>query len=133
MSKFKQDPTRVPRLALVMGAVLLMVGVAAGAFGAHALKASASPEMLAIWQTAVLYQLIHGLGILVTVALRTVYSSRLMAYAASFMGGGVLIFSGSLYMLVLTDLRWLGAITPIGGLSFIVAWALVAWSAWQAS
>ena len=117
------------RQQVVAGALFLLTGVAAGAFGAHALKSIVTPDRLAIWQTAVLYQLIHGLGLLIIAAMRPHYGSRCLAYAGWFLLAGVLIFSGSLYVLVLTDIRWLGAITPIGGASFMLGWALVAWSA----
>lgn len=119
------------RQLVVTGALLLLIAVGAGAFGAHALKRVVAPDMLAVWQTAVLYQLIHGMGILVIAALLPRYATPLMAYAGILMLIGVLIFSGSLYTLVLTDVRWLGAITPIGGVSFIAAWTLVAWAAWR--
>lgn len=117
------------RQQVVAGALFLLTGVAAGAFGAHALKHIVTPDMLAIWQTAVLYQLIHGVGLLVIAAMRPHYPSRFLTYAGLFLLAGILIFSGSLYALVLTDIRWLGAITPIGGVSFMLGWALVAWSA----
>ncbi len=119
------------RQLVVTGALLLLIAVGAGAFGAHALKRIVAPDMLAVWQTAVLYQLVHGLGILIIAALLPRYGTPLMAYAGILMLIGVLIFSGSLYTLVLTDVRWLGAITPIGGLSFMAAWVLVAWTAWR--
>lgn len=121
------------RLLVIIGALILMTGVGAGAFGAHALKRLLSPEMLAIWQTAVLYQLIHGLGLLAIAALSTRYNTPAMSYAGVFMLAGVLIFSGSLYVLVLSNIRWLGAITPIGGACFIVSWALLAWAAWRSA
>lgn len=117
------------RQLVLAGALFLLTGVAAGAFGAHALKRLVSPDMLAIWQTAVLYQLIHGLGLLITGVMRPHNPSRCLAYAGLFFLAGILIFSGSLYTLVLSDSRWLGAITPIGGVSFMLGWALVAWSA----
>lgn len=117
------------RQLVLAGALFLLTGVAAGAFGAHALKQMVSPDRLLVWQTAVLYQLIHGLGLLVIAAMRPHYPSRCLAYAGLFLLAGILIFSGSLYTLVLTDLSWLGAITPIGGVSFMLGWACVTWSA----
>ncbi|MBP6020270.1 MAG: DUF423 domain-containing protein [Burkholderiaceae bacterium] len=121
------------RLLVIIGALILLTGVGAGAFGAHALKRLVSPDMLAVWQTAVLYQLIHGLGLLAIAALRIRYNTPPMTYAGIFMLAGVLIFSGTLYTLVLTNIRWLGAITPIGGASLMVAWALLAWAAWRSA
>ncbi len=121
------------RLLVIIGALILLTGVGAGAFGAHALKRVLSPDMLAVWQTAVLYQLIHGLGLLAIAALSARYNTTPMHFAGLFMLAGVLIFSGSLYTLVLTNIRWLGAITPIGGACFILAWALLAWAAWRSA
>ena len=102
-----------------LGAGLLALGVIAGAFGAHALDVT--PERMEVWQTAARYHLVHGLGVCLVGLLRPVpvWSGRLFGF-------GILLFSGSLYALVLTDTPWLGAITPLGGLSFIVGWAIIA-------
>src|SRR3546814_11868829 len=83
-----------------------------------------TPDMLSVWQTAVLYQLIHGLGMLVIAALGSRFASPLLSLSGSVMFAGILIFSGSLYALVLTNTKWLGAITPIGGAAFLIAWAM---------
>ena len=91
----------------------MFVAVAAGAFGAHALKSRLSPEMLAVWETAVRYQVYHALALLLV---------RDRAAAACFAAGTVL-FSGSLYALSLTGLKKLGMITPVGGLLFLAGWA----------
>lgn len=101
------------------GAALLALGVVAGAFGAHALDLT--PERMDVWQTGARYHLVHGLGICLVGLLRPVpvWSGRLFA-------AGIALFSGSLYTLVLTDTPWLGAITPLGGLCFIVGWAIIA-------
>ncbi len=117
------------RTNVILASLLLMLGVATGAFGAHGLRAHVGPDMLAVWQTAVLYQLVHALGLLGIAALQPRLHQRLASAAASFLLVGVLIFSGSLYILVLSDLRVLGAITPIGGLSFMVGWLLLALAA----
>lgn len=119
------------RLLVIFAALTLMVGVGTGAFGAHALKRFLAPDMLAIWQTAVLYQMMHGLGMLLIALLSVRYGSSLLLYAGVVMFAGVLVFSGSLYALTLTGFKWLGAITPLGGLAFIVAWAMVALGAWR--
>ena len=111
------------------GALVLMIAVGTGAFGAHALRQITSPAMLSVWQTAVLYQLIHGLGLLAIAVLLPRFSSRLLPAAAWLMLIGVLLFSGSLYVLVLSGVHWLGAVTPIGGTAFIVSWLLVALAA----
>ena len=121
------------RQLVVVAALTLLVGVAAGAFGAHGLKRVISPDLLAVWQTAVLYQLIHGLGMLAIAALGARFGSPLLSLAGSFMFAGIVLFSGSLYILALSGTKWLGAITPIGGLAFIVAWAMVALTAYRAS
>jgi uncharacterized membrane protein YgdD (TMEM256/DUF423 family) len=119
------------RCLIAIGAVLMMAGVGAGAFGAHGLKRLIEPDMLAVWQTAVLYQLVHALGMLLAALLAAHYSISLFRHAGAVMLAGIVIFSGSLYVLVLSDIKWLGAITPIGGVAFIIAWAMVAVAAWR--
>ncbi len=101
------------------GAVLAGTGVALGAFGAHALKGSLSPENLTIFETGVRYQLYHGLALLALSA------SPPQRRAAGWLLGGTLVFSLSLYALALTGLKLLGAVTPIGGVLQLVGWALV--------
>jgi uncharacterized membrane protein YgdD (TMEM256/DUF423 family) len=121
------------RQLIIVAALTLLVGVAAGAFGAHALKRIVTPDMLAVWHTAVLYQLIHGLGLLMMASLGARFGSPLMGNATIVMFAGIILFSGSLYLLVFTGAKWLGAITPIGGLAFIAAWAMVALAAYRAN
>lgn len=98
-----------------------------GAFGAHGLKGVLSPDMLAVYQTGVSYQMWHALG-LCSIALLNGHTpeSRLIKWAGSLMIIGILLFSGSLYLLALLDLKWLGMITPVGGLCFLAAWLLLA-------
>lgn len=116
--------THPGQLWLLVGALYGFVGVALGAFGAHGLRARLSPEMLAIWKTAVEYQLYHALVLLVVgVWLRTVASATPLNVAGIGFTAGVLIFSGSLYALSLSGVRMLGAITPIGGLCLLLGWA----------
>lgn len=119
------------RTIVITASLTLLAAVAAGAFGAHALKKVLSADMLAVWHTAVLYQLAHGLGMLAIAALGARFGSPLLSSAAALMFAGIVLFSGSLYLLAGTGVRWLGAITPIGGLAFILAWALVALAAWR--
>ena len=108
------------------GAALAMLGVLLGAFGAHALKNSLSVEMLAIYQTGVQYQLIHALGIvLIALLAATQPTWKRLILAGWLMVAGVLLFSGSLYLLAATGVRVRRAITPLGGLCFIVAWGLL--------
>lgn len=113
-------------------ALLLMTGVAAGAFGAHALRQIVSPDYLAIWQTAVLYQLVHGLGLLGLSSLAARIGSGLLQVAAALMLAGTLLFSGSLYAITLSQASWLGPLTPLGGASLIISWALVAIAVFKA-
>jgi uncharacterized membrane protein YgdD (TMEM256/DUF423 family) len=104
----------------IVGAVLGFIAVAAGAFGAHGLKGVLTPERFETFEVAVRYQMYHALAILLAGLLGA-------PQAAWCFLAGVLIFSGSLYLLVLTDQRWLGAITPIGGLLFLAGWIALAW------
>jgi len=115
-----------PRSAIAAGALLLALGVGLGAFGAHALRSLVDASSLAVWHTAVLYQLLHGLGLLLTAALGSQLHPAWWARSAALMLAGVLIFSGSLYALVLSGVKWLGAITPIGGVAMILAWLALA-------
>jgi len=114
-----------------VGAVLGAIGVAAGAFGAHGLKARLGPEMLAVFETGVRYHLIHALALLAVAWAATRWSSLAVHAAGWLFVVGVLLFSGSLYALSLTGVRGLGAITPLGGVAFILGWLLLAWGAWR--
>ncbi|PLC51251.1 hypothetical protein CR159_03190 [Pollutimonas subterranea] len=119
------------RRLLILGALTLLTGVGAGAFGAHGLKSIISAHLITVWQTAVLYQLVHGLGMLLLASLGARFGSALMSKAGTLMFAGVVVFSGSLYVLALTGVTWLGAITPLGGLAFIAAWGMVALAAYR--
>ena len=120
------------RLALVLAAALLFVAVGLGAFGAHALKAKLAPDLMAVYQTAVQYHFWHALGLLaVGILLLHKSESGALAAAAWLLAAGIVLFSGSLYLLALTGARGLGAVTPIGGAAFLAAWAAVAWAAWR--
>src|SRR5262247_1682194 len=112
------------RTFLLIGAVLGFLGVAFGAFGAHALKARLSPELLAVFETGVRYQMYHAIAVLI-VAAAVGHSgrARLLMIAGWALITGIVFFSGSLYALALTGVGILGAITPIGGLLFLVGWA----------
>lgn len=111
---------------LLIGALDAALAVILGAFGAHGLKARVSEARLDVWHTACEYQFYHALGILLIVLLAAQFSSHLLP-AAWVLLAGTLIFSGSLYLLVLTDTAWLGAITPIGGMTLIAGWCILAW------
>ena len=104
-----------------MAGLVGAVGVALGAFGAHGLKDHISPELLEIYRTGVLYHLLHAVALL-AVAIAGPRLQRGALVRALFLGG-IAIFSGSLYALALTGVRWLGAITPLGGVALIAGWA----------
>jgi uncharacterized membrane protein YgdD (TMEM256/DUF423 family) len=119
--------SRTARLFLALGCITALLGVAIGAFGAHALKARIAPELLTVYRTGVEYHFYHALGLLlVGLAAFHLPDSALLRAAGWTMLAGILLFSGSLYLLALTGLGWLGAITPLGGACFIAAWALFA-------
>jgi uncharacterized membrane protein YgdD (TMEM256/DUF423 family) len=108
-----------------VAAILGFLGVALGAFGAHALKSRLSPDLLAVWHTGVLYHLIHALAIFALALYARNSDAAIRAPALGFTLG-IALFSGSLYALALTGIRPLGAITPLGGLSFLFAWGWIA-------
>ncbi|MEB2314019.1 MAG: DUF423 domain-containing protein [Sorangiineae bacterium] len=113
------------KLFLTLGGVNAALVVALGAFGAHGLKARLTPELLAVYQTGVHYHLFHALGLLaVGLAAVPLAESAYLRWSGGLMLAGIVLFSGSLYLLSLSGLRWLGAVTPLGGASFIAAWAL---------
>jgi len=114
------------RGAFVTGAILMGLAVTLGAFGAHGLKDYTDAAGLATWETAVRYQALHGLALLIlslAVNWFSVRSFNIVYFCFLF---GVLVFSGSLYILVLSGIKWLGAITPIGGVLMIVGWVVTA-------
>src|SRR5882724_8351036 len=118
--------TAMDRTFLLLGAVLGFLGVALGAFGAHALRSRLSPEMLAVFETGVRYQMYHAFAVLiVAAAIGHIGPARLLVMSGWFFFGGVLLFSGSLYALALTSMGTLGAITPLGGVLFLIGWACV--------
>jgi uncharacterized membrane protein YgdD (TMEM256/DUF423 family) len=120
------------RLALVLASFFLFVAVAAGAFGAHALKDRIAPELLAVYQTAVQYHFWHALGLLaIGVLLVQKPDSGALAIAAWLLVAGMVLFSGSLYALALTGVRGLGAVTPFGGIALLAAWVAMGWAAWR--
>jgi uncharacterized membrane protein YgdD (TMEM256/DUF423 family) len=120
------------RLFLGLGALSAMFSVLLGAFGAHALRGWLAPDLLAAYQTGTQYQLYHSLGLLVVALLLAHFPGRsCFVWAGWLMLVGIVLFSGSLYVLSLTGIRALGAVTPIGGLAFITAWAVLAVSAFR--
>ena len=112
---------------MLIGSLAGFLGVAAGAFGAHALRNRLSPDMLGVFETAVRYQMYHAFALLITAAaIARVGDARLLSLAGWSFLTGIVLFSGSLYALALTGISGLGAITPIGGLLFLLGWACVA-------
>lgn len=115
-----------------LGAVFAATAVAAGAFGAHALKTILDPPMLAVYETAARYQMYHALGLFVVAWLCRETHSRWAVKAGWLFCAGILLFSGSLYIVALGGIKWMGALTPLGGASFIGGWTCIAWTAWRA-
>ena len=107
---------------LTLAAILGATGVAAGAFGAHGLESTLDAEAIEIWNTAVRYQMYHALALLGTAWLSTEHASTAVTVAGWSFFAGVAVFSGTLYALALTDIKWLGAVTPLGGLALIAGW-----------
>lgn len=121
------------RALVAIAALNMIIAVGAGAFGAHGLKRVLDADMLAVWHTAVTYHVMHALGMLLIALLMPRFGHGLLSVAGWVMLAGIALFSGSLYSLALTGTRILGAITPVGGVAFIVAWALVVWAAIRAT
>ncbi len=118
------------RLASTLGALSAAIAVALGAFGAHALRSRLEPRDLEIFETAVRYQMYHALALLATSWVLARGGAGAGAAAWGFLAGTV-IFCGSLYLMVATGQRWLGAVTPLGGVAFILGWMLLAAAAWR--
>ena len=117
------------RIFFALGALLAGLAVAAGAFGAHGLSARLSPRMLEVWETAARYQMYHALALMLVAWAASRYGGTLTTLAGWGMLAGIVLFSGSLYLLALTGHGWLGALTPLGGTVWIVAWLLLATAA----
>ena len=120
------------RAFFLFGALSALVGVAAGAFGAHGLKGRLEPEMLSVFEVAVRYQMYHAFALIAAAWSQTKWPSRLVTIGGWMFVVGTVLFSGSLYLLSMTDEKWLGMITPFGGLAFMAGWACIAWAAWKA-
>ncbi len=112
---------------LISGAAFALLSVALGAFGAHALKNVLDAYSKAIYETAVQYQMFHALALLAVGILQHVYKQLDFSRSGYAFFIGILIFSGSLYILAVSGVRWLGAITPLGGVAFILGWAMLIW------
>ncbi len=116
------------RFFFIAGAIAAFIGVALGAFGAHSLRTKLTPEMLNIFEVGVRYQMYHAMGLIAVAWAITRWPEINLNAAGWAFIVGIVIFSGSLYLLSITDTRWLGAITPIGGLAFLIGWAILIWS-----
>jgi uncharacterized membrane protein YgdD (TMEM256/DUF423 family) len=119
------------RTLLLAGAVFGFLAVALGAFGAHALRDRVGPEDLEIFETGVRYQMYHALALLGAAWVASRWPGGAVTAAGWLFGIGIVVFSGSLYALVLSGVRWLGAVTPLGGLSLLAGWVALAWAAWR--
>ena len=119
------------RIFATLGALSGFIAVGAGAFGAHALKARLTPDLLAVFDTGVRYQMVHALGLLAVAWAITRWPGRAAVAGGWCFVAGTVIFSGSLYLLALTGVRSLGAITPVGGALFLAGWLLLAFAAWR--
>jgi len=111
------------RAFALAGALSAFIAVAAGAFGAHALRAKLAPDLLAVFETGVRYQMYHALALIAVAWASTHWPGTPVRAAGWLFIGGTVLFSGSLYFLAITGARWLGVITPLGGLLFLAGWA----------
>lgn len=120
------------KLFLTLGSIAMALAVILGAFGAHGLKKMISEEMLTIFETGVTYHFYHAIGLLVVgIIAGYLPDSTLLYWSGWLMIAGIIIFSGSLYLLSVSGISWLGAITPVGGLCLIISWILFAIATWK--
>jgi uncharacterized membrane protein YgdD (TMEM256/DUF423 family) len=119
--------TSTARLFAMFGAGSAFLAVAAGAFGAHALKGRLTPDLLETFETAARYQMYHALALAFVALAYDRWATAQIGWAGWLFALGTVIFSGTLYLLALTGTRWLGAVTPLGGLCFLAGWASLAW------
>ena len=118
-------------LLMIIGSICGFLSVAIGAFGAHALKGMLDPGRLAVYETAAKYQMYHALALVVVGwQMHQTLDIGLMRAGWLFISG-IVLFSGSLYIVALLDIHWAGAVTPLGGLAFLGGWASLAWSGWR--
>ena len=120
------------RIFFGLGALSAFLGVAAGAFGAHGLKSRLTPDMLAVFDVGVRYQIYHAFALLICAWAITKWPGTLVNTSGWLFVAGTIVFSGSLYALSLSGVRWLGAITPFGGLAFLAGWLCLAAAMWRA-
>lgn len=122
------------RIFVLLGSILMFIGVGAGAFGAHGLGsyfANHYPNYQATYETAVRYHIYHALALFAAAWATGKWPGAMTTWAGYLFLAGIILFSGSLYLLVFTRINWLGAITPLGGVAFLSGWALLFWAAWR--
>jgi len=125
-------PSTTPTRWLAIGAFAMALGVMAGAFGAHGLRERIAADLFDVWLTGARYHVYHALGLLLVGALGVLRPdlARALNRVGNLFVAGLLLFSGSLYILAISGQRWLGAITPLGGTAWIAAWVLLGWRLW---
>lgn len=120
------------KLFVVLGSINAFLAVGLGAFGAHGLKSKVSTDLLAVWQTGVQYHMFHALGlVLLGILIQLLPQAGLLRLSGWLLFSGIVLFSGSLYALVLSDVRSLGIVTPVGGVLFLLGWLLLAFAVWR--
>ena len=125
-------PLTMERTLWIAGAAMAGLSVAIGAFGAHALRARIEPARMATFETAVHYHMLHALALLAAATLMGRVQSQSVLLASGWLfAAGIFLFSGSLYILAITGITWLGAITPLGGVAFIAGWLCLGMAAWR--
>jgi uncharacterized membrane protein YgdD (TMEM256/DUF423 family) len=119
------------RRFVLLGSLLAGVAVAAGAFGAHMLKSVLDQPLLAVYETAARYQMYHAIGIVLVGLAARAHDDARVAVAGWAFTAGIVLFCGSLYAVALLGVRWLGAVTPLGGVAFMIGWGLLGWRVWK--
>lgn len=119
------------RFFIVLGALSGFIGVAAGAFGAHGLKGRLPPEMLSVFEVGVRYQMYHVFALITVAWMQSKWPSSLIITGGWFFVIGTILFSGSLYLMAVSGVKWLGAITPLGGFALLAGWICIAGAAWR--
>ncbi len=122
----------MPKIFLLLGSIFLFLGVALGAFAAHILKEKLPSDLFNVFEVGVRYHMYHALGLLAIAWVIVQFPEVQGDVSGWFFIAGIIIFSGSLYSMSLSGLRWLGAITPIGGVCFLIGWGWLAWKVWKA-
>jgi len=119
------------RIFFLSGAISAFIGVAAGAFGAHGLEDRLNADMLSVFEIGVRYQMYHAFGLLAAAWAYSKWPSKLVSTGGWLFVIGTVLFSGSLYLLSITGLKWFGAVTPFGGVAFLAGWICLAGCAWR--